>query len=817
MTNFAGDLLHAVRTLARTRAFTAVCVVSLGVGMGIVIAILTFANATMGTPRGIDDTGLAELVVRPQGTLLAKAGNGIVDTWAYPDYLDVRDAAPDIVMTAWSRGDAVVELPDDRGDISPPTMFVSSNYFATVGVAPRFGPGFSSADDASMAKPEAVISDLMWQRYFDSDPGVVGRSVTINQVEHVIVGVAPPSVRGHTNGLDGSRFYLWLPLSRHPRLQGDDNVRLSRDASLVRVFTRLQQGTTVEQADAKIRNVMASLARRYPSTNADKTGGVEAYFPAGASKRAQITTARFIVLGMSGIVLLVVGLNLSGMMLARSAMRERELAVRLAVGASRWRLMRHHFSEALVLAVAGGSLASAVLFGAPILIAWWFGSSADFLEVFRPNAWLALQCVVLCFVTSFVLGFLPALRFSRTDLLGALKNDSKGGGRRAGRLQRLTAAVQAGLAVPFLVMGGAKLDQARVTLLADAGFQPTGLYAARVNLTAAAATDEARRRFVEEVGQQLAQAPSIQSVALGDGLPLDFTYRNVRVTREGESIFLTAHSTRIDEHYLDTVGIALLAGRTISASDREGAERVVLLSEPLARQLYPAGNPIGQRVVFALGGGDAKPYTVVGITGDVVSTQMGNPRPQLFVSLAQHPAPRIMAIARGTPGDPSVRVAYEAALRAANPDYTLGELITGEGLIEGNHYDLLTHALVSGIAALIALVLATLGVYGVIAFMVAMRTREIGVRMALGATRLRVLREVLGSAIVLAVPGIGVGVVLGALWINVLDPAWYSRGGVEPFIYLGAALVAFGVAAVAGLPSARRAASVEPMIAMRAE
>jgi putative ABC transport system permease protein len=298
-------------------------------------------------------------------------------------------------------------------------------------------------------------------------------------------------------------------------------------------------------------------------------------------------------------------------------------------------------------------------------------------------------------------------------------------------------------------------------------------------------------------------------------------------------VFVPAHTTRIGPRYLETVGIRLLAGRTIDANDRAGAERVVLLSEPLARQLFPAGNPLGARVTFALPGSGAQTYTVVGVTADLVSTQMGNPRPQLFVALAQHPAETVLAIARGAASDPSVRRAFERALQeiatssgaaraearaeASGGDIMLRQLLTGEELVDNSYTDIITQGGVGGVAAGIALVLAALGVYGVIAFMVATRTREIGVRVALGASRLRVVQEVLGDALALVVPGIAVGLVLAILWVRVVDPSWYPLGGVEPLVYSLAAATAFVVAAFAGLPSARRAAAVQPIVAIRAE
>ena len=825
MASCISDLLRAARTLVKARAFTAVCVASLGLGMGVVIAILLLMRMVVGTPSGVNDDGLVELVIRPSGQLRAQAGTGMIDTWSYPDYLDVRDAARGVVVTGWSRGEGLFQPADHGAAIPVPAMYVSSNYFSTIGVTLPRGPGFTPVDDASRAEPEAIIGHRVWQVRFGSDPDIIGRAITINQTEYVVVGVTPEGFRGHVSGLGDSYYQLWLPLSRHPRLMASGSARFTRDAAWVRVVARLSEGTTLEQAEAIVHSAMVALAGRYPASNQDKAGGVEPYFPAGARLRSQIAFGRLMLFGLSGMVLLVVGLNISGMMLVRGAMRQRELAVRLAMGASRWRLVQYHISEALVMAVFGGSFASALLFGGPVIVAWGFDLWGPAIDLFKPDPWLVLQCIALCFATTAVLGLLPALRFSRPSIIAALKNDSAGSGQRVGRLQRFTAAAQAGLAVPFLVICGVQFDQARVTAFADVGFKPQGLYAARLNLSAVARTEGEQRLFVRRVQENLAQAPGVVSVSVGDGVPLDFIYRNTRVARAGESTFVTAHTTRVGAGYLETLGTRLLVGRAIDANDREGAERVVVLSEPLARQLFPTGDPLGERVVFSLAGNEPQTYTVVGVTADLVSTQMGNPRPQLFLSLAQHAAPTVLVIARGAPSDPSMRGAFENAIAdglrtisvQTEPDVVFRELITGEWLIENSRSDLLTSSAVGGTAAGVALVLAALGVYGVIAFMVATRTREIGVRVALGASRGRVLRDVLGDALKLVVPGIGVGLVLAVLWVRLADPAWYPLGGVEPLVYSLSAATAFLVAVLAGIPSARRAAAVQPIVAIRSE
>lgn len=832
MFNFIQDIGHAARTLVKARAFTAVCVTSLGLGMGVVILILLFTRMVLSTPPGVDDDGLVELVIRPSGQLLAEAGESFIDTWSYPDYLDVRDGAGGMAITGWSPGEGHFRPADQGATIPLSTRYVSSNYFSTIGVTLPLGRGFTSVDDASRAEPEAVISHRLWQVRFESDPNIVGRTITINQTEYVVVAVAPEGFRGHVGGLDESHAQLWLPLSRHPRLSAAVSARLDREARWLYVVARLAPGTTMAQADAAVASVMAGLAERYPASNREKGGGVEPYFTSGARERSQVGRARMIIFGMTGMVLLIVGLNISGMLLVRSAMRERDVAIRMAMGASRWRLVQYHLSEAMVMAVFGGTLACAIMFGGPLLVAWVFNMWGPALDLFRPDAWVVLQCIALCFVTSLVLGVLPAIRFSHPGILSALKSDSAGSGRRVGRLQRFTAAAQAGLAVPFLVISGIQFDQARVAAMTDVGFKPPGLYAARFNLTTIGTTEDERQLFVRELQENLAQAPGVASASVADGMPLDFIYRNTRIGREGESTFVPAHTTRIGAGYLETLGTRLLAGRTITANDREGAESVVLLSEPLARQLFPTSDPLGQRVTFGLAGQERQVYTVVGVTADLVSTQLGNPRPQLFVSLAQHPASSILAIARGAVADPSIRGAFDNAtadalrqisaqtLRGsgqADPENVLRDFFTGESLIENSRSDLLTSSGVGGVAAAVALVLSALGVYGVIAFMVATRTREIGVRVALGASRARVVRQVLGDALKLVVPGIGVGLVLAVLWVRLGDPAWYPLGGVEPLVYLMAAATAFTVAVLAGAPSARRAAAVEPMIAMKSE
>jgi predicted permease len=818
---FGRDLAHAVRSLAKARGFTLVSVLSLGVGMGAVMAIMLFLRAVTGTPPGVNANGLVELLVIPSGPLRAQAGDWAIDRWSYPDFETVRDADTGLSLTGWAPAEVVLRLPDGRSTNRVQVMYASPNYFTTIGARLLHGPGFNAAASSDRAaQPVVVIGYYLWRDRLGADPGIVGRTVTLNRVPHLVVGIGPEKFDGHMSPEENPDSDAWLPLDRHPRLQAsaEDNLRFSRDIDWVRVMGRLEPGATLERANSAVTAVMTGLAAQYPESNQYKAASVEPYMSMGARLRPAVTRVRAMLLGVSGAVLLIVCLNISGMVLVRSASRERELAVRLAIGASRGRLVQYLLSEAFVLALLGGALASAVLFGLPPLLLWWFEiqPGADF-ELFRPDGWMAAYGFSLCVVTSLVFGLLPAIRFSRPGLVTALKDDSGGGRRRVGRVHRLTAAAQAGLAIPFLALGVVKLDEVRTTATADLGFEKDGFYAVPLDLSSMDVTAEEGAFLVRSAREYVSQAAGVQSVSVANGLPLDFDRRIVRISRVGNAGLVRAHSTRVADRYFETMRIPILRGRGVTEDDREGAPLVVVLSEPLAVRLFPGDDALGKPISFALDGNTQRAFTVVGVSADVVATQMADLRPQLFVPLAQHRASQLFVIARASADVGSMTLAFQNSMTALDPELIRGRLVTGERLVGRSMTDLTTHSVASGMAAAVALTLAALGIYGVVGYMVATRTREIGVRMALGASRRRMLSTVLAEAVKLILPGVVVGLV-GAVWfVRSANPSWYPLGGVEPLSYAAAVAVALAVALVAGFPSARRAASVQPIVAMRSE
>jgi predicted permease len=806
------DLIHAARTLTKARAFTFVSVVSLGIGIGTFVAVTVFFGVITGTPPGIQTDGLVELLIRPQGQLRTQTGETALDHWAYQDFADVREADTGLTTAAWSIGQSVFRLSDGGGGVYVSTLYASPSYFKVMGVTLARGRGFDDRDATEL--PEVIVSDTFWKDRLAADPDVIGRRLIINGTEHVVVGLTPENFKRHLAPEESPRLGLWMPLRQHPRMSGAASVRFDRNVDWLRVHGRLAPGVSIEQANAAVSSVMSGLAARFPATNQFKGASVEPYYPMGARMRDIGAFVHATLYGAVSFVLLVVCLNISGMVLVRSAKRERELSLRVALGASRRRLMQYLLAESLLLASAGGVLGAAVIFGAPALVAWWF--AAPLPAEFRPSWTMVATCVGLCLATSLAFGLLPALRFSRPSVVSSLKEDAAGGGRRVGRVHRLTAAVQAGLAVPFLVICGLKLDSVHKTATSPLGFEPQALFAAPLDLSRPGSEADPSF-FLRTAQERLAEANGVSSVTASDGLPLDFRARTVRVTREDQPTVVRAHSTRVAPGYLKTLDITLLRGRDISAEDRAGSELVTVISEPLAARLFAGTEPIGQRLVFAFDDNTERRYTIIGVTADVVTSQMGTTRPQLFVPLAQHPSSRLMLIARSSAPAAAMTTAFANAMADIEPDAVRSSMITGDDLVRDSMRDLLSHSTVAGVVAGVTLALTALGVFGVIGFMVATRTREIGVRIALGASRSRVVGTVLVDAIRLIVPGLVLGLGIAVVLVRTSDITWYSPGGVEPAVYAIAAGIASLVALLAGLPSARHAAAIDPIVAMRSE
>ena len=809
------DLGHAVRSLAKAPAFTVVCVVTLGIGMAPVIAIHYGLRAFTTPPPGVSTEGLVELVTARVGPRPA------TDRWSYADFTDLRDARTGVSMTGWAAGGSDVILPASEVKTTVETMFVSSNYFRTIGVALTRGPGFHDTTD-----PVVIVGDTFWKNRLASDPDVVGKAITVSGVPHVIAGIGPDRFGGHLPFQDAE---LFLPLERHPALLADHTARFDRSKVWVRIHGRLSTGAGVAPASAAVAAFTSQLAREYPATNELRAGVVAPYHPIGNLEGEDLPILMVAWHAMAVVPLVVVCLNVSGMVQVRSAMRERELSIRQAIGATRGRLIQHLLAEAVVLAAAGGTLASLVLFSLPPAVSWLVGEPlpAQFEEALSVDLPMFATGAGLCLATSLLFGWLPAARFSRPAIMTVLKDEAGGGGVRAGRAHRLTSALQVAIAVPLLVLSFMSLERARATAAADLGFAADLLVAAPVP----------SGLQIRQVRDNLVAAPGVAGVTIADGLPLDFRYRIASVSTDadanGAPKSSAAHVTRIGDGYLHTMGIALLAGRTFTPGDAAGAALVTLVSKTLADRLFPGGLALGQPLTFSTRNDSTRTpqtLTIVGVTADFPTSQMTTEREQLLLPLAQHPvvdkdgvpvsddrsgAAMLMIVARGAAGESTAKVtaALENAIRAVDRDADRGDVVTGVSLRQQSIDDFLNVVGFGAIAGGVALLLAALGIYGVVGLMVSTRTREIAVRVTLGASRPRVIGMILFDVVKLVAPGVAVGVGLTATLVQLDGGVLISN--LETLAYVAGGAIAILTAVVASLAPARRAASVDPMVAMR--
>lgn len=831
------DLVHAGRSLAKARAFTFVCVVSLGIGMAPVIAIPYVSRLTRLTPPGVNTEELVQLVTTSVGP------HQQTEQWSYPDYVDLRDANTGITLFGWVGAQSEITFHATGGSkMRASTMFVPATYFKTLGVALARGAGFdASADDPLKVEPVVVLNYQFWQRRLSADPDIVGKTLTLDGIPHVVVGVAPDQFGGHT-GVAG--WDLFVPLERHPRLlartaaDAEANVRADRSKEWLNIHGRLSPGVNVQQASAAVAAVTAQLARAYPATNEFKAGIAGAYDPLGILLRPRLRIIQTVGLTLTGMVLLVVSLNISGMMQVRGAMRERELSIRQAIGASRSRLAQYLLSESIVLACAGGALASTVLFNIPSLLPWLTDNPIppQILEALRVDVPMVAICLGLCLFTSLIFGWLPAMRFSRPLIHSSLKDDAGGGGgMRVGRVHRVTAALQVAIAVPLLVMSGQSLDRLRATATDDLGFTSDLLYAVPLKLDGLA-IDQAGFQ-IRKASDTLAHASGVASVTVADGLPLDFRGRSTMVSLQVDANTaprpVAVQVTRVGDEYLKTMGIPLVRGRGFTAEDGAGAEPVTIVSKPLADRLVPGGDVTGKTLMFGADPKTQQVLTIVGVTADFPTEQMSTTREQLLLPLAQHPgvnwdsvavvddmssAAHVMLIARSAPGEPARKLttALENVARELDPEFQPTAIVTGVGLRKFSMNDFLTQSAVAAGAGGVILLLGALGIYGVIGLMVATRTREIAMRAVLGATRWRVLVMIIRDVVKLVLPGTIAGVVL-TIVLNRLNAEnmGMSLSNAEPIAYVVGPAIAVLVAVLASLVPARRAASVQPMVAMR--
>lgn len=797
------DLKLALRTLRRAPGFTAIAALSIAIGIAANVFIWTPVNAILVRPLPFPESGR---VVQPS-TWRTDGRRQTYGSWSVPDYEDLKQL-PGVFSAVGAHAEATWNV----GGMEEPERIlgarVTASLFPMLGLQPAVGRFFRPDEETSGARV-VVLGSTIWERKFAADPGIVGRSVTLDGESYTVVGIMARGVR-YPEIHD-----LWVPLAA-----GDE--RGHRDWRFLQVAARLAPGVTIEQANARVEALMRTLAERHGDTNA----GWSAWLvPMNDLVAREVRPLFRIMLGAVGFVLLIACANVANLLLARGAGRQREVAVRLSLGAPRHRVVRQLLTESLVLAAIGG-VGGLLLgsWGTALFVARLMPTTVPYWMRFEVDGFVLLVTAAATVASGLVFGIAPAVRLSSQSLGETLKAaGGRGGsaGARVGRLRSMLVVAELALSLVLLVGAGLMMRSFMATMNAKLGFDRSGILNFQIALAGERyATDSARAAFLRLLDQRLRAIPSVTSVGTIDYQLVASCCRRTAYFPEGKEYpRATGPHTfiaRISPTYLETMRIPLRQGRTFSDGEDATGSRVALVDEVLARREWPDGGALGKQL--RLDATTGEPYTVVGVIPHLVTRQVGEPEmAQLMVPLLPgYRGERWVAVRSA--GDPAALVpAVRQAVRELDPTLPLARIATMDFVFRDRMFQPRVFGSMFAVFAAAALLLATIGMYGVMAYLVAQRTPEIGIRVALGATARDVMRLVLGGSLRLIALGLVLGLPAALALSQLLHGALYGVRTTDPLTLIGIPLLLSAVALVASVVPARRATRVDPLHALRTE
>ncbi|HKV11093.1 MAG TPA: ABC transporter permease [Thermoanaerobaculia bacterium] len=799
------DLKFAGRQLAKSPGFTLVAVLTLALGVGATTAIFSVVYGILLRPLPFAEP---DRIVRAYPT----ASDGSPDSFSVPNYLDwSREAKTIEAASAMDNG--TVTLAGDGGEPERLEAFwVRTDFFRILGLKPIAGRTFSPGEDKPAEQRVVLISEELWQRRFGRDRSVIGRRLDLNGVPSTVVGIL---------GRDGqypANADVWLPLAF------EEQMLTQRGAYYLNAIAKLAPGATLEEARAEAKVIGDRLAREYPRDNEGTSVGMA---PLQEFMVGDVRTPLLVLLGAVLLVLLIACANVANLLLVRAASREGEIAIRTALGAGRTRIVRQLLTESLLLALVGGA--------AGVLLAVWMTRalvalaprSTPRLEEVGVDGSVLLFTLGLTLLTGVLFGLVPALQASRPNLVGTLKEGTRGSrGRAATRVRSLLVVTETALAVVLLAGAGLLIRSFGELQKVDVGFRPEGVVKLNLALPESQYPEEARvRTFAGELLTSVRALPGVKSAALAAwGLPLSGTVTVISYTIEGHPPPPNGYEGNVrigiaSPEYFRTMGIPVLRGRDFTGQDRNGAPQVVVINQTAARQMFPGEDPMGKHVTLGWSvDGVRRGGEVVGIVGDFKQDALQeDPEPHLFLPFEQAPVEGMTVVLRTATEPAAVATAVREKVHALDPNLAIYGLQTLEEVVASSASQPKFYMLLLGGFSAIALLLAAVGIYGVIAYGVRQRTQEIGIRLALGASQDRVLRMVVGQGMALAVAGALAGLVGALLATRGMRSLLYQVSASDPMIYTGVALMLVLVAAVASWLPARRAARTDPQLVLRGE
>jgi len=824
METLGQDIRYALRMILKNPAFSAIAVLSLALGIGANTTIFTVVNAILLNPLPVKDISrLVEVDTVDTKTKVTQA-NSTKLGMSYPNFQDYeRQNQVFTGLTCISGGPLTWSGGAEPKQITG--LLVSANYFDVLGVRPAVGRFFFADEDKKPGGNNVVVlSYSLWSNKFGSDAKLIGKTITLNATPYTVIGVAPRGFKG-TFTL-GSAELVWIPVSMYAQtLSGffRDNFN-DRRLLGTGIVGRLKAGVSLSQAEASLKTIALHLESEYPKDNGGRSVALTRLADAavGANNFGQINLAGGLMMGIVGLVLLIACVNLANLLLAQAARREKEIGVRAALGASRSRLLRQMLTESLVLSLLAGIVGLAIAYGGRTAL-WSF--RPPFIE--KNDIDLTLDSHVLLFtlsialLTALLIGIAPAIKAAQPNLSEVLKVSGRGGtvSWRRNPLRSMLVVSEIALALVALIGAGLFIRSMQNAQRIDPGFESEKLFMMAFDLGALHYEEGRAQQFFRAAVERAKASPGVETATIASDFPLGGGFeRTVFPEGQDEASGYRGTLTQLDDitpSFFETLRIPLIRGRVFNDSDRQNTVQVAVINEAMVKQFWPNADPLGKRFHFF---GEPALREVVGVVRNTVVNQIGEePQPVVYLPITQDYSPAVTLQVRTTGRPEGVIGTVRGQLQSLDTNMAITNVQTIQEIMRQGLWAPRMGAGLLTVFGGLALILAAVGVYGVLSYSVSQQTREIGIRMSLGAQQNQVLRLVIGQGIRLAVAGLVLGLLAALGLMRVLSSLLFGVSAHDPITFGGISLVLVSAAILACYIPAKRATKVDPIIALRYE
>ena len=809
MDDILQDIRFGFRMLIKSPALTIAAVLSLALAIAANGAVFSVINAVLLRPLPFNDP---DRLVRVWGTLQKEGDN--TRPVSYPEFQDWRSQSTSFedMAALYSSSLSLTEVGNPERISGE---FVSASYFSLLGVQPFEGRTFRPEEDTTPDKdPVVLISYQIWQTHFGSDPALINNVLKLNERSYTVIGIMPDDFHGVSGDAQ-----VWFPISMISAVR-PASILQARNARWHEVVARLKPGVSVKDAVSEMEIIAANLAQAYPQSNNARSATA---IPIIEEITGHLRPSILILFAIVNLVLLIACVNIANLLIARAARRQREIALRIVLGASRKRLIQQLLTESLLLSLIGGIVGIVLAFqGIKLLVAMMPYELPRFVHI-DMDFWVVGFSFFVSILTGVIFGLAPALQTSKTDLNSSLNEGTLRAGRSNRRISHYLVAIEIALAAVLLLSAGLMIKSLQQIHTIDAGFNPERLLTMTINLPTQRYYKPQASNFSSELIERIKTLPSVQQVSLSSDVPLGENSSSTNLTVEGQPEILPgseirAYRHRVMPNFFSTLQIPILSGRDFTLQDNVETDQVIIVDKSLAARIWPGQDALGKRI--KIGGAEAPWLTVVGVAGDAKYfnlIQTPDIDMDIYLPLFQDQVFTLYFAIR-TSGDPLPLVAaVRREVRMLEPNLPVYSIMTMEQRLtkEISRFQFTTMMLV--VFGFVALVMASIGVYGVMSYAVAQRTQEIGIRMALGAQKFQILRLVMKQGLIVTLIGLVIGLGGAFALTRFLASLLYGVSATDPIVFVLTSAILTAVTLIACFIPARRAVAVDPMVALRQE